>query len=119
MRRKPGTLLPIEISILATALVLQARGQDEFHGFFIAKEMKEGQSAKRLTAHRTLYRALGRLEDAGLLISRGEDPADAQRESRPIRRLYSTTPQGLRALADAEDRSKAAGKLGRSGEATL
>ena len=118
MRRKPGALLPIETSLLAAALDLRSRGQDEFHGFFIAKEMQEGQLARRLTAHGTLYRALSRLEDAGFLTSRGEDPAEAQRQRRPIRRLYRMTALGLRALADTEDARKAAHIFPRQGEAT-
>jgi PadR family transcriptional regulator PadR len=118
MRRKPGTLLPIETSILAAALDLRARGQDEFHGFFIAKEMQEREEARRLTAHGTLYRALGRLEEAGCLVSRGEDPTDAQRERRPIRRLYRITPLGQRALADAGATHEAAPASLRRGEAT-
>ena len=121
MRRKPGTLLPIEASILATALGLRARGQDEFHGFLIAKEMQDVQDvkeARRLTAHGTLYRALGRLEDAGHLESWGEDPAEAQRERRPIRRLCRVTALGERALADAESQRHAAPHLFRKGEAT-
>ena len=119
MRRKPGKLLPIETSTLATAADLLAHGRDEFHGFYIAKEMRDGQGARHLTAHGTLYRALNRLEDAGLLISRGEDPAEAQRERRPIRRMYRVTPAGLRALADAERKPNAAYKQQRSGEVNL
>ena len=80
--------------------------------------MREGQWARRLTAHGTLYRALSRLESAGFLISWSEDPAEAQRERRPMRRLYKLTPSGQRALADAEHAQKAVHGLRRQGEVT-
>lgn len=50
---------------------------------------------ERLTAHGTLYKALGRLEEFGLLTSRWEDAATA--EGRPRRRLYELTSQGAEA----------------------
>ena len=117
MRRKPGTLLPIEVSILESALDLRSGGQDEFHGFLIAKQMRDREEARRLTAHGTLYRALGRLEEAGLLESWSEDPAEAQRERRPMRRLYRVTAEGQRMAAAAES-ERPAPNLFRRGEAT-
>ena len=36
----PGTLLPFELSILGAGLDLSQRGQLEFHGYAIAKEMR-------------------------------------------------------------------------------
>jgi PadR family transcriptional regulator PadR len=69
MRRKPGTLLPIEVSVLEVGLDLLGRGVEEFHGFLIAKEMKEKDGARMLTAHETLYKALSRMQEAGLLDS--------------------------------------------------
>ena len=88
MRRKAGTLIPIELSILAAARQLCSQGEDEFHGFRIAKVIKEGSGARLLTAHGTLYRALARLERQGLLHSRWEDPEIAARQNRPRRKLY-------------------------------
>jgi DNA-binding PadR family transcriptional regulator len=58
MRRKPGTLIPIELSILGVALDLSHGGQAEFHGYAIAKEIREREAARRLAAQGTLYRAL-------------------------------------------------------------
>jgi DNA-binding PadR family transcriptional regulator len=83
-RRRAGALLPLELAVLEAGL---AAG--EFHGFAIAKALAHGSS--RLTAHGTLYKALGRLEAAGLLTSRWEDPAP---EGRPRRRLYTLTGRG-------------------------
>jgi PadR family transcriptional regulator, regulatory protein PadR len=101
MRRKPGTLLPIEVQILAAGHALQQRGVPYFHGFLLAKEIQEGDEARRLTAQGTLYRALDRLERAGLLERWWEDPEIAASEQRPRRRLYRVTNQGERALAEA------------------
>jgi PadR family transcriptional regulator PadR len=101
MKRKPGSLLPLEASILAAGLAFRGRGQPDFHGFLIAKEIQADTGARRLTAHGTLYKALDRLEKAGLVQSRWEDPAAAAHERRPRRRLYEVTPTGERALADA------------------
>lgn len=100
MRRKPGTLLPIEIAILYAGIDLRRRGQEQFHGYAIAREIRDLEAAKRLTGHGTLYRALDRLETAGMLESEMEDPALAAGETRPRRRLYTVTALGERALAD-------------------
>jgi PadR family transcriptional regulator, regulatory protein PadR len=98
MRRKAGTLLPIEAAILETALQLRQHGVAEFHGFFIAKEMRDQETARQLTAHGTLYRALGRMEVAGLLASEWEDASIAAEQQRPRRRLYRITGVGELAL---------------------
>jgi PadR family transcriptional regulator PadR len=112
MRRKPGTLLPIEVSILASAIGLREGGESEFHGYRIASEMREREGARRLTAHGTLYKALDRLEEGGLLRSRWEDPEIAAEEHRPLRRLYEVTALGERALRAAESPSPAASRPG-------
>ena len=101
MRRKPGTLLPLEVSILEAAIAMRDGGEAEFHGYRIAHEMREREGARRLTAHGTLYKALDRLQEGGLLRSRWEDPAIAAEERRPLRRLYEVTALGERSLAAA------------------
>ena len=95
MRRKQGAVLPIEESVLRIAVATQA----EFHGFEMAKELQEIDDAKRLTAHGTLYKALSRMETAGLLESQWEDPQKAADEDRPRRRLYKITGAGEVALS--------------------
>ena len=99
MRRKPGALLPVEADILTAGLQLRRAGQAQFHGFQLAKEIADHTDARKLTAHGTLYKALGRLDDAGLLVSRWEDPHAAAAAGRPRRRLYEVTGAGERALA--------------------
>ena len=95
MRRKEGAILPIEESILRVNL---ASG-GELHGFEMAKRIQEIDDAHRLTAHGTLYKALARLEEAGLLESRWEDPQVAADDGRPRRRLYRITGAGEVALS--------------------
>ena len=101
MRRKKGSLIPTEVSILEVAIDLRLRGTPQAHGFMIAKEMKEREGARLLTAYGTLYKALDRLERAGYLHSRWEEPADAAREGRPRRRFYWVTLAGEAALVNA------------------
>jgi DNA-binding PadR family transcriptional regulator len=97
MKRKPGTLLPIEVSILHAGIQLLMRGTPDFHGYGVAKEIQEAETARQLTAHGTLYRALDRMEEAGLVKSRWEDPTP-EAEGRPRRRLYQVTAEGERAF---------------------
>ena len=93
-RRKPDTLLPLETEILGTALSMRRSGHAAFHGFGLAQTMREQSASRALTGHGTLYKALGRLEQFGLLTSRWEEAAAA--EGRPRRRLYELTGQGAR-----------------------
>ena len=86
---------------MATAVELRRHGRVNFHGFMIAKEIKEQEQARLLTAHGTLYRALDRLQRAGFLESEWEDPVLAAAESRPRRRFYRITAVGEQALANA------------------
>jgi PadR family transcriptional regulator PadR len=101
-RRKPGTLVPLETEILGVALSMLRSGDAAFYGFGLAQTMREQSGSRALTGHGTLYKALGRLEEFGLLRSRWEDAEVA--EGRPRRRLYELTGKGARvaelALAD-------------------
>jgi PadR family transcriptional regulator, regulatory protein PadR len=98
-RRKPGTLLPLETEILEVALSMLRSGHATFHGFGLAHTMREESGSRGLTSHGTLYKALSRLEEFGLLSSRWEDAAAA--EGRPRRRLYALTGQGARVAEHA------------------
>jgi PadR family transcriptional regulator PadR len=71
------------------------------HGFALAKAMADRGDTRNLTASGTLYRALHRLETAGLMESSWEDPADAESRGRPRRRMYCLTGAGSAALATA------------------
>jgi DNA-binding PadR family transcriptional regulator len=60
----------------------------------MAKQLAETDDARKLIAHGTLYKALSRMEKAGLLESRWEDPQLAADEGRPLRRLYRISGAG-------------------------
>ena len=103
-RRKAGELIAIEVNILLEALQLAGEGEQEFSGFAIAKRLQGGQLSQGLIAHGTLYKALARLENAGMLESHLEDPDIAADEGRPRRRLYRITGPGRVAAAAALDK---------------
>lgn len=86
----------------------------EFHGFALARQLEEGQSA--LTAHGTLYKVLERLEDRGLLASRWESDEEYE-GGRPRRRLYRVTAAAATALATSRALTRPAPTL-RPGIAT-
>ena len=94
MRRKPGALIPIEISILEAGIDLQERGTPQAHGYLLARQIKDREGARRLTGYGTLYKALDRMERAGYLESEWEDPSAAAAERRPRRRFYRVTAAG-------------------------
>ena len=98
MRRKPGTLLRLELAVCVAAVDLAEAGVAEFHGYNLARRLADAAERRRLTAYGTLYRTLGRLEKMGLLESHWEDPAIPARENRPGRRLYSITNAGEAAV---------------------
>ena len=101
VRRKPGALLPLELDLLAVAVDLQRAGQGDCYGYALAKALAADQEARRLVAHGTLYKALGRLTDAKLLDSWWEDAAVAEADGRPRRRLYRVTGAGAQAWSTA------------------
>jgi len=111
MRRKPGELVPLEIEILEAATALERNGITAFHGYSLAKSMRTGTDGRMLTAHGTLYRGLHRLQRAKLLEAFWEDPAEAEREGRPRRRLYRLTALAAVALNRARANKRASGDL--------
>lgn len=93
--------MPIETDICVSALELSKDGVPEFHGYELAKRLAETCDRQSLAAYGTLYRALARLVDMGMLKSRWENPQTAAIENRPRRRFYSLTPLGRTAVRDA------------------
>lgn len=96
-RRKPGTLIPLEVRILTSIEEMTSKGGDAY-GFSVASALS-AHGGKKLTAHGTLYKALARLTEAGLLDAQWESPDIAESQGRPRRRLYSITDDGKDALA--------------------
>lgn len=95
MRRKPGALLPLEVAILDVS----AAEAEPLHGFELARRLADARNARALTAYGTLYKALARLAESGLLESEWEDADIALQAGRPRRRLYRLTDAGARRLA--------------------
>ena len=108
MRRKLGSVLPIETAILGVLARLRRREGPGTHGYEIAQRLREVSDSKRLTAYGTLYRALARLERMGLVASRWEDPSAAAKEARPARRFYTLTEAGAEARARSAAETRAA-----------
>ena len=102
--------MALEASILHAGIDLRLRGLDSFHGFLIAREIKEREDARLLTAHGTLYKALDRLQRSGFLESEWEDPLVAANSGRPRRRLYRVTAAGEAALVESRTRVSSPGQ---------
>lgn len=98
-RRRAGALLPLEQDILRAGLRCGTDGE-RFHGFGLASSLRDDRHG--LIAHGTLYKALARLQDAGLLDAVWEEPEVAERARRPRRKLYEVTAAGEAALQAVE-----------------
>jgi hypothetical protein len=57
VRRKPGTLVPLEIDICRCAAELQKTGATDFYGYEMAKQLAAATDRQSLAAYGTLYRA--------------------------------------------------------------
>lgn len=102
MRRRPDTLLPLEAAILQQLASIAGSGVHDMYGFELARRIAEAKGARQLTGHGTLYKALARLDRAGFVESRWEDPDVALAAGRPRRRIYVITPAGGGALSALE-----------------
>lgn len=87
----------MEFDILEAGLDLQSRSEPVY-GFSLARALSGSGSSRGLTAHGTLYKALSRMAEAGLLEAVWENPEHAEAENRPRRRLYRVTGHGESAL---------------------
>lgn len=92
-----------------------ADGTHEFHGYQLAKRLAGSTDRTTLASYGTLYRALARLVDMGLLTSRWEDPQLAAGEARPRRRLYTLTTAGRSAAREARAAAAPAPRSARKG----
>ncbi|MGE0866690.1 MAG: PadR family transcriptional regulator [Vicinamibacterales bacterium] len=107
--------MPLEVEICLCAANLSSDGTEEFHGYDLARHIASNSGRQSLTAYGTLYRALGRLVDMGMLTSRWEDPSAAADENRPRRRFYSLTTAGRAAAREAVTAKAAKAKRLRKG----
>jgi len=70
---------------------------EERHGYAILEAVEEHTNGKVILAPGTLYRAIGRLLDDGLIVQTDRRPDPAWEDER--RRYYRITPRGLALLA--------------------
>lgn len=89
-RRREDQLVSNEQRVLRAALELLARNDTDFHGYLIAKKLREDTSVRAVAAS-TIYRCMDRLEERGLLVSRYSAP-DGQGAGR---RTYQLTGDGI------------------------
>jgi PadR family transcriptional regulator PadR len=83
--------------------ILASLAQGELHGYGIARDVEElSEGRVRLTAG-TLYGALNRLSDDGLVAPAGEQQVQGRR-----RRYYRLTPEGHAALVSEVERLRSA-----------
>src|SRR5437773_3074914 len=76
-------------------IVLAALSAGPAHGYAVIEEIKRRSGQAFDLPEGTVYPALHRLEDAGLLASRWETAESGRR-----RRVYTLTKRGSRALTD-------------------
>lgn len=113
MRRKDDQLIPLEVAVLEAAIALRKRGTTAFHGYSLAKAIRTAADSRLLTAHGTLYRALHRMEHAGLIEGFWEEANEAAVEGRPRRRLYRLAALAEVALARERARRRAGRRVPR------
>ena len=94
MRRKQNALVPLEIRTLKAIAELTKNGDNQAYGFQIAKQLDPKLKANPLTSFGTLYRALERLGERGLVVSTWESIEDLPDSGRPRRRYYHLTDAG-------------------------
>lgn len=94
----PATPPPVPTLSMGTVAVLHAVASGHAFGFDVI-------DATGLTSG-TVYPALDRLEELGLLRSTWEDDAEARKQGRPPRRYFTVTAPGAEALAAALKRYK-------------
>src|SRR5947209_18371686 len=80
-------------------LVLSALRKGDAHGFEILKRLEQAGSGILQLKEGSLYPALYKMEEAGLVKGAWEE-ADSKRRG-PRRRIYHLTTKGLRRLEDA------------------
>lgn len=93
------------------AIVLAALEAGPAHGYAIIETIKSGSASTFDLPEGTVYPALHRLEQAGLLSSTWTTPPSGRR-----RRMYSLTKAGASALAD---RRKAWGRFAKAVDTLL
>lgn len=90
-------LSPLSMAILVSL------GRDDRHGYALMQEIEERSGGRLTPGTGSLYAALQRLMDDGLIVESPDRPrADEDRR----RRYYRITPEGRRAAADEAERMR-------------
>ncbi len=76
--------------------ILVALGNEDRHGYAIIKEIEERSEGAMTVRSGTLYTAIQRLQDAGLVAESGKRPAPDRDDQR--RRYYRITEMGREAV---------------------
>ena len=92
-----------------TLYVMSALAGGELHGYAIIKAVEELSSGRIKLRAGTLYGALGRLEEEGMIT-----PAGVSQERGPERRSYTLTKAGRARLNDEIERLEANAAMARA-----
>lgn len=115
-RRRAGSILPFEYDILSAGVDIQA-ANGSFYGFALAEALSDVGGGRALTSHGTLYKALSRMTETGLLEARWEDPEKAEAAGRPRRRLYTVSGAGALALKQRHSAAESIARTARTSPA--
>jgi DNA-binding PadR family transcriptional regulator len=96
-RRLPQSHLPLTVPVFQMLLSLSDR---DLHGYAIIQDIGERSNRTLTVRPGTLYRAISRLLDAGLIVEVGSPAADIDER----RRYYSMTRAGRQAAATESQR---------------
>jgi len=102
MKRPSSSTLPVSEPVFFILLSL-ASGRK--HGYAVLKDVETMSEERLLLSTSTLYSALGRLEEQGLVrrVPAGNDGTAASTPGLP-RKVYELTPRGLEQLQGEADR---------------
>jgi PadR family transcriptional regulator PadR len=92
-RPRPGYVFELDARILFEGRKIQLEGADSFYGLQVANRLRIEKIS--------VYRALRRLTELGLVDRWWEDQDLASAEGRPRRRLYSVNQHGQDAIPHA------------------
>lgn len=101
-RRDPSDLIPLKQS---TYQVLLALGDEELHGYAVMQELSEMTAGREAILPGTLYAALARMVDEGLVEVR--ESANDETSGGPKRRYYKRTTFGREVARVESERLRA------------
>ncbi|MGH1502047.1 MAG: PadR family transcriptional regulator [Acidimicrobiales bacterium] len=108
--RRPADdgLIPNEKRVLLAADSLASSGEDQFHGYALAGELRRAEPHTRVMAYSTLYRCLARLMERGFVAQSG---TEVEVSGGPPRRVFVLTPAGTTMARDLRAEGTAEGLI--------